>query len=107
MNALINHLVEVLRDTRHAALRHWEKRLHGTVERSFEDADEKQEASPIVRVLASAKSNQARRSDARSSGQRRDEDHPTTIDRFARVDDAKMMVLSNRYRSRLGSLDWC
>jgi hypothetical protein len=45
MNALINNLVEVLPATRHAALRHWEERLQGTVERSFKDADEKQEAS--------------------------------------------------------------
>ena len=45
MNALINNLVEVLPATRHAALRHWEERLQGTVERSFKDADEKQDAS--------------------------------------------------------------
>ncbi len=45
MNALINNLLEVLPATRHAALRHWEERLHGTVERSFKDADEKQDAS--------------------------------------------------------------
>ena len=45
MNALINNLLEVLPATRHAALRHWEERLQGTVERSFKDADEKQDAS--------------------------------------------------------------
>jgi uncharacterized membrane protein len=45
MNALIKNLTEVLPAPRHAALRHWEERLHGTVERSFADADEKQDAS--------------------------------------------------------------
>jgi uncharacterized membrane protein len=45
MNALINNLLEVLPPTRHAALRHWQERLQGTVERSFKDADEKQDAS--------------------------------------------------------------
>jgi uncharacterized membrane protein len=45
MNALINNLLEVLHATRHAALRHWQERLQGTIERSFKDADEKQEAS--------------------------------------------------------------
>jgi len=45
MNALIKNLGEVLPATRHTALRYWEERLHGTVERSFADADEKQDAS--------------------------------------------------------------
>jgi uncharacterized membrane protein len=45
MNALIKNLAEVLPASRHAALRHWEERLQGTVERSFADADEKQDAS--------------------------------------------------------------
>lgn len=45
MNALIDNLVEVLPATRHAALRRWEERLKGTVERSFKDANEKQDAS--------------------------------------------------------------
>jgi uncharacterized membrane protein len=45
MNALIKNLTEVLPATRHAALRHWEERLQGTVERTFADADEKQDAS--------------------------------------------------------------
>jgi uncharacterized membrane protein len=45
MNALISNLLEVLHATRHAALRHWQERLQGTIERSFKDADEKQEAS--------------------------------------------------------------
>jgi len=45
MNALIKNLMDVLPAERHAALRHWEERLHGTVERSFADAEEKQDAS--------------------------------------------------------------
>lgn len=45
MNALIDNLMEVLPATRHAALRHWKQRLKGTVERSFQDADEKLDAS--------------------------------------------------------------
>lgn len=45
MNALIDNLVAVLPATRHAALRRWEERLKGTVERSFNDANEKQDAS--------------------------------------------------------------
>ncbi len=45
MNALIQNLLEVLPASRHPALRHWEERLHETVERSFADADEKQDAS--------------------------------------------------------------
>ena len=45
MNALIKNLTEVLPATRHAALRHWEERLQCTVERTFADADEKQDAS--------------------------------------------------------------
>lgn len=45
MNALIKNLTDVLPATRHAELRHWEERLQGTVERSFVDADEKQDAS--------------------------------------------------------------
>jgi uncharacterized membrane protein len=45
MNALIKNLTEVLPATRHAALQHWEERLQGTVERTFADADEKQDAS--------------------------------------------------------------
>ncbi len=45
MNALINNLVEVLPATRHAALRRWAVRLQGTVARSFNDADERQDAS--------------------------------------------------------------
>ncbi len=45
MNALIKNLLEVLPASRHPALRHWEERLHETVERSFADADEKQDAS--------------------------------------------------------------
>jgi len=45
MNALIKNLKEVLPADRHEALRHWEERLQGTVERSFADAEEKQHAS--------------------------------------------------------------
>jgi len=45
MNALIENLVEVLPVVRHAALRHWEERLQGTVQRSFKDVDEKQDES--------------------------------------------------------------
>jgi uncharacterized membrane protein len=45
MNALIRNLKDVLPAERHAALRHWEARLQGTVERSFADAEEKQDAS--------------------------------------------------------------
>ncbi len=44
MKALINNLIMVLPDSRHAALRHWEERLHASVARSFEDVDAKREA---------------------------------------------------------------
>jgi uncharacterized membrane protein len=45
MNALIRNLIEVSPRERHAALRRWEKRLQGTVERTFTDKDEKLDAS--------------------------------------------------------------
>jgi uncharacterized membrane protein len=45
MNALVKNLLEGLPADRHASLHHWEERLQGTVERSFKDADEKQDAS--------------------------------------------------------------
>jgi uncharacterized membrane protein len=45
MNALIENLIDLLPPERHAALRHWEKRLAGTVERTFADAEEKHDAS--------------------------------------------------------------
>jgi uncharacterized membrane protein len=45
MNALVKNLLEVLPAERHPSLHHWEERLQGTVERSFKDADEKQDAS--------------------------------------------------------------
>jgi uncharacterized membrane protein len=45
MNALIKNLLTVLPAARRAELRHWEERLQGTVERTFADADEKQDAS--------------------------------------------------------------
>jgi uncharacterized membrane protein len=45
MNALIENLTAVLPSKRHAALHHWEKRLHATVARTFEDNEEKHDAS--------------------------------------------------------------
>jgi len=45
MNALIENLLAVLPAKRHAALRHWEKRLRATVARTFADEAEKQDAS--------------------------------------------------------------
>jgi uncharacterized membrane protein len=45
MNALIQNLLTVLPPSRHAALHKWERRLEGTVERSFSDHAEKQDAS--------------------------------------------------------------
>ncbi len=45
MNALVKNLLTILPAERHAALHHWEERLQGTVERTFKDADEKQDAS--------------------------------------------------------------
>jgi uncharacterized membrane protein len=45
MNALIKNLTEVLPATRRPALQRWAERLEGTVERSFADKDEKQDAS--------------------------------------------------------------
>jgi uncharacterized membrane protein len=45
MNALIENLIAVLPAKRHAALRHWEKRLRATVARTFADEAEKQDAS--------------------------------------------------------------
>ncbi len=45
MNALIKNLITALPAKRHAALRDWERRLHATVSRTFEDDLEKQDAS--------------------------------------------------------------
>jgi uncharacterized membrane protein len=45
MNALMNDLLRSLPEERHAAVRHWQERLHATVERSFADRLEKLEAS--------------------------------------------------------------
>jgi uncharacterized membrane protein len=45
MKALIKNLLTVLPAERHAALRHWEERLQGSILRSFEDAEEKRDAS--------------------------------------------------------------
>ena len=45
MKALVNDLTSRLPENRHAALRYWEKRLQSTITRSFEDTEEKQEAS--------------------------------------------------------------
>ena len=45
MNALIENLLVVLPAKRHAALRHWERRLRETVARTFADEAEKHDAS--------------------------------------------------------------
>jgi uncharacterized membrane protein len=45
MKALIKSLLAVLPAERHAALHHWEARIQGTIERSFSDPEEKQDAS--------------------------------------------------------------
>ena len=45
MKAVINDLSSRLPEHRRAALRHWDERLQATVSRSFEDVEEKQEAS--------------------------------------------------------------
>ena len=45
MKALVNDLASRLPQDRHAALHHWEKRLQSTIARSFEDMEEKQDAS--------------------------------------------------------------
>ena len=45
MKALIGDLLTVLPAERHEALRHWERRLHVTIGRTFADAEEKQEAA--------------------------------------------------------------
>ena len=45
MNALIENLLKVSPPSRHAALKYWEQRLEGTVERSFFDRADKQDAS--------------------------------------------------------------
>jgi uncharacterized membrane protein len=45
MMALIKSLLTVLPEERHAALRHWELRVQGTIERTFQDAEDKQEAA--------------------------------------------------------------
>jgi len=44
MMALIKSLVAVLPAERHAALRHWERRIQSTIERTFVDPEEKEEA---------------------------------------------------------------
>jgi uncharacterized membrane protein len=45
MNALLKNLKEILPVERHTALRHWEERLRDTVQRTFSDAEEKEDAS--------------------------------------------------------------
>jgi uncharacterized membrane protein len=45
MKALTNNLMVVLPPERHDALRHWEKRLQSSIARSFDDAEEKRDAS--------------------------------------------------------------
>jgi uncharacterized membrane protein len=44
MKALIENLTAVLPAERHAALRHWDQRLHGSITRSFADSEDKQDA---------------------------------------------------------------
>jgi uncharacterized membrane protein len=45
MKALVNDLILRLPEDRHAALRRWDARLQSTIARSFDDVEEKQEAS--------------------------------------------------------------
>jgi uncharacterized membrane protein len=45
MKALIQNLTAVLPNERHAGLRDWERRLQGSIARSFSDAQEKRDAS--------------------------------------------------------------
>jgi uncharacterized membrane protein len=45
MKALVNDLISRLPENRRPALLHWEERLQTTIARSFEDVEEKQEAS--------------------------------------------------------------
>jgi uncharacterized membrane protein len=45
MRALVSDLSSRLPENRHEALRHWERRLQATIARSFDDLEEKQEAS--------------------------------------------------------------
>jgi len=45
MNALIENLLKISPPSRHAALKYWEQRLEGTVERSFFDSADKRDAS--------------------------------------------------------------
>jgi uncharacterized membrane protein len=45
MKALMSEMVSVLPEERHDALRQWQRRLQSTIERSFGDAQDKQDAS--------------------------------------------------------------
>ena len=45
MKAMIKNLADVLPAARQPALRYWEQRLQGSIARSFEDAQEKRDAS--------------------------------------------------------------
>jgi uncharacterized membrane protein len=45
MMALIKTLLSVLPEERHAALQHWEKRVQATIQRTFEDREEKRDAA--------------------------------------------------------------
>jgi uncharacterized membrane protein len=45
MMALIKNLLAVLPPERHAALSHWERRIQATILRTFQDAEEKEEAA--------------------------------------------------------------
>jgi len=44
MNALIRNLLGVLPATRHAALRHWDRRIQSSIARAFDNPEEQQEA---------------------------------------------------------------
>jgi uncharacterized membrane protein len=45
MRALISEMISVLPEERHHALRHWQQRLQSTIERSFGNTEDKQDAS--------------------------------------------------------------
>jgi hypothetical protein len=45
MMALVKSLLSVLPPERHMALRHWETRIQGTIDRTFADPEEKHDAA--------------------------------------------------------------
>jgi uncharacterized membrane protein len=45
MKALIQNLLRILPPSRHPALQHWDQRLQGSIARSFDDPQEKRDAS--------------------------------------------------------------